>query len=642
MSLGYEVCIHRDGRWEIYSFFDAEQENDAVYQARDISNNYQSVCVLWSTEMRVVYFNSKNKSDKKPTYMGVRGDLKLSQKRTIKPFTPSRRVIKKITPVAPKVKIPLDPYFTEEDQRQVIYKTLMTGFLGLFITTLAPNFLSENTDDIFKSMLIFLSFGLSMLTTVFVYQSSKDSARLKNQQKDFDHDASWRELGLSKDVLGKLKEEKSPQMKKALTKAIQTNTQNSIPVDTVQSKAPSTSKKQDSDAKEPKKVDIKTDLEMSHQAIEQDAYKVDETTSSPELLENSERIQAAIEAHSQEVEDKTGLLKNSDNSNFKLPKELSNIDIDDTQLTSALAEASVREVLAEMCKKIKEISYIKEKGEMAQKHEVAATLYLAGATSFMVNNLNLPTKLIRETVPLFLTRLDINPEISTIIMGQLSHYIHTSRHAIMFDTGVNDAKMRIETTRSDYTYKNALNDWLKLNEGVDANAFFTAVLFTDIENFTEQTQNKGESWMIDVLHAHNDIIRQSITEQSGHEIKHTGDGILATFNNVHKALQASIAIQRGIDIFCKTMPKRAFKMRIGITAGDIISIDNDIFGSPVNLCARIMNNAEGGEIITTDQVYGITHESDFNYEDKGEVALKGLQAQHIYLLNWQLENSPKD
>jgi adenylate cyclase len=329
------------------------------------------------------------------------------------------------------------------------------------------------------------------------------------------------------------------------------------------------------------------------------------------------------------------LLKNQENVDFKMPEDLSDINMEDPQLRNALAEASVREVLAEMCDTIKDISYSKDGMELFKNHEIAAILYLAGATSFMVKHLNLPTKLIREMVPLILTRLDVNPEISTAIMGQLGHYIHTPRHVILFDRGVTDAKMRIENTTVIYTYEDVLNQWLTLNEGVEPNGFFTAVLFTDIEDFTAQTQNKGESWMIDVLHAHNDIIRQILNALSGNEIKHTGDGILATFSNVHKALQAAVTIQRGVDIFCKAMPNRSFKIRIGISAGDIISIDNDIFGAPVNLAARIMNQIKGGQIVTTDQVYGMTHESDFNYENQGEVELKGLQPQQIYLLNWQ-------
>ena len=208
----------------------------------------------------------------------------------------------------------------------------------------------------------------------------------------------------------------------------------------------------------------------------------------------------------------------------------------------------------------------------------------------------------------------------------------------MFDRGVTDAKLRSENDACFYGYEEALNKWLELNETSEAHSYFATVLFTDIENFTEQTNVNGESWMVDVLHAHNDIIRQILTPFGGHEIKHTGDGMLVTFSNINKALHAAITIQKGIDIFCKAMPGRAFKMRIGITAGDIVSIDEDVFGSPVNLAARIMNKVEGGEIAISDHIKNIAEEEDFHFEDKGEFNMKGLEPQHIYTLLWSTAN----
>ena len=60
MNSGYEVCIFKDNRWEVHSFFDEDQPDDATYQAQDIANNYQAVCVLHPAKMQVVFYKNKN------------------------------------------------------------------------------------------------------------------------------------------------------------------------------------------------------------------------------------------------------------------------------------------------------------------------------------------------------------------------------------------------------------------------------------------------------------------------------------------------------------------------------------------------------------------------------------------------------
>lgn len=626
MNLGYEVCIHKNGRWEVYSFFDADQESDAIYQAQDISNNYQSVCVLWPSEMRIVFFHSKNKADKKPSYMDVRSDLKFASK--MEPKT--SKVIRTKPKPQPKPDLKKeantneDPHFTNEDKKNAVYRALATALIGLIISAMVPAFLS-GLDNALQALLFFICFAGTMLFSGIVYQASEESFRLKNQQQDFEHDASWKLLGLSDDVLEKLKKEKSAEVKEALN-----NTMPAVSKEIDDS--PIIQRKKERLAKEKlEATKNKSDKSVTNNTGNTDASNPSTNKTNQDDHQMSARIQESIKVRPKSFTNPA----HNQNTDTSLPPELDDLSSENTEVDNELAKASFNEVLNEMYEAIKLTSYNEETMELKENHDIAATLYLAGGASFMVKNLNLSTKLLQETIPLILTRLNVNPKKTENFIRQLGHYIRTPRHAIMFDKGVTDAKLRSENPAAYYTYEETLNKWVKLNQEEDVNSFFAAVLFTDIENFTEQTQNHGEEWMIDVLHAHNDITRQILSAFSGHEIKHTGDGILATFSNIHKALHAAITIQRGIEIFCKSMPNRKFKVRIGINAGDIVPIDHDIFGAPVNLAARIMNKVKGGEVAISENVYGITKDSDFTYTDKGEMQMKGLEPQHIYTLNWQ-------
>lgn len=77
-----------------------------------------------------------------------------------------------------------------------------------------------------------------------------------------------------------------------------------------------------------------------------------------------------------------------------------------------------------------------------------------------------------------------------------------------------------------------------------AQTAFRAILFTDIEGSTELTQRLGDAGAMTVLHAHDEAVRSSVRSCHGHEVKHTGDGIMASFRSVSRAAECAIALQQ--------------------------------------------------------------------------------------------------
>ena len=71
-----------------------------------------------------------------------------------------------------------------------------------------------------------------------------------------------------------------------------------------------------------------------------------------------------------------------------------------------------------------------------------------------------------------------------------------------------------------------------------------AVLFTDICGSTEMTERLGDDRAIALLHEHDGIVRDALAMHDGREVKHTGDGIMASFASVSSAVEAAIAMQR--------------------------------------------------------------------------------------------------
>ena len=151
------------------------------------------------------------------------------------------------------------------------------------------------------------------------------------------------------------------------------------------------------------------------------------------------------------------------------------------------------------------------------------------------------------------------------------------------------------------------------------------VLFTDMESSTALTQQLGDAGAQEVRRAHNDIVRGALSANGGKEIKHTGDGIMASFTTASSALECAIAIQRGVAAHVEEHPDSPLGLYIGLNAGEPIAEEQDLFGTSVDLAARICDHAEPGQILAADVVRQLVAGKDFLFADLGETELRGFE-----------------
>ena len=76
---------------------------------------------------------------------------------------------------------------------------------------------------------------------------------------------------------------------------------------------------------------------------------------------------------------------------------------------------------------------------------------------------------------------------------------------------------------------------------------FRTILFTDLQGSTALLNEVGQpAWLV-LLTEHDLIIRRALVAARGREVKHTGDGIMASFDDVANGLECAAAIQDGFD-----------------------------------------------------------------------------------------------
>jgi len=162
------------------------------------------------------------------------------------------------------------------------------------------------------------------------------------------------------------------------------------------------------------------------------------------------------------------------------------------------------------------------------------------------------------------------------------------------------------------------------------------ILFTDVEGSTALTERLGDAKARTVLRNHERIVREALRAHGGAEVKAMGDGFMASFSSATRALECAIAMQRAFAAHDDEHPETPIRVRIGLNAGEPVAEDQDLFGTAVQVAARLCAHAQPCQILASNVVQELAAGKGFAFSDQGEAVLKGLDKPvRLYELNWQ-------
>ncbi len=153
---------------------------------------------------------------------------------------------------------------------------------------------------------------------------------------------------------------------------------------------------------------------------------------------------------------------------------------------------------------------------------------------------------------------------------------------------------------------------------------FRAIMFTDIANSTDITNRLGDDAAFALQREHHGIIRQALREHEGREVDHAGDGFLSCFSAVFKAVECAISIQKAFRNFNIAGPPAPIQVRIGLGAGEPVADGDALFGSTINLTARICARSRPEQILAAPVVRDLCVGKLFTFREHGQVELKGF------------------
>ncbi len=200
-------------------------------------------------------------------------------------------------------------------------------------------------------------------------------------------------------------------------------------------------------------------------------------------------------------------------------------------------------------------------------------------------------------------------------------------------SGIPDARLAI--LEGDYTMDEAVQVQAIeefLDEGKEAETaseelsadIVHTILFTDVEGSTALTDRLGDTKARELLREHERMVREALKTHGGSEVKTMGDGFMASFSSATKALECAIAMQRAFAQHNDSADE-PIRVRVGLNAGEPIAEDDDLYGTAVNLAARICAHAESGQILAPIVVRELVAGKQFLFADLGETALRGYE-----------------
>jgi adenylate cyclase len=154
-----------------------------------------------------------------------------------------------------------------------------------------------------------------------------------------------------------------------------------------------------------------------------------------------------------------------------------------------------------------------------------------------------------------------------------------------------------------------------------------SLLFSDIEGSTALNRRLGDEEWVRVLRAHDEIAARTVRHNGGRIVKTQGDGFMAAFRTPEGAVGAAVAL--GSELRSADSVPVPLRLRIGVHTGEVVSENNDLFGTNVVMAARIADSARGNEVLVSDAVHDqIAGTEGLAFHRRRRVRLKGLPGRH--------------
>jgi len=265
------------------------------------------------------------------------------------------------------------------------------------------------------------------------------------------------------------------------------------------------------------------------------------------------------------------------------------------------------------------------KADMDNFNKFGVNLFIAGAIETLSQSRNMDGNTASQVLGDAVKSMGFRQRDADAFPDKIQGYLLAdSKYMQMYQAGRSSMMTHLEGDADGAaTLAAALTEWNK-PKIIESTSGPVSVLFTDIAGSTNMTQTLGDALAQQVVRAHNKIVRDALHKHSGKEIKHTGDGIMASFSKTSNSVEAAADMQKGSARHSAANPDLPLGLKIGINAGEPIAEDDDLFGTTVQMAARIVDKAQAGQIFVSDIVQGLCGGKNYKFIAHSGFEMKGF------------------
>lgn len=155
-----------------------------------------------------------------------------------------------------------------------------------------------------------------------------------------------------------------------------------------------------------------------------------------------------------------------------------------------------------------------------------------------------------------------------------------------------------------------------------------AIAFFDVEGYTAYTEEHGDDAGVALAHSLLEIAEELVAGARGTAVKRLGDGLLACFPTAAEAVRCALGVQRALQAraeLADDAPVAAAK--VGVHWGRPVWRDGDLYGNDVNVAARLVAQARGGQVLVSEPAREALggQEATLEFKRIGKLAGKGLR-----------------
>lgn len=165
--------------------------------------------------------------------------------------------------------------------------------------------------------------------------------------------------------------------------------------------------------------------------------------------------------------------------------------------------------------------------------------------------------------------------------------------------------------------RNALDNRLRWRRRSRPDRYLTTMLVTDIVDSTRAVAAMGDERWHAVLDEHDAVFQRSFDPFGGQQVRHTGDGVLATFASPTSAVRSACSAM-------EALREIGVDVRAGVHTGEVDARGDDIGGVAVCIASRICDCAQPGEVLVSHIAKEAAAGSPLQFADRGEHDLKGI------------------